>query len=95
MGKTFSVGGVEVLCFTDAETEFPSPLQSLFPQASDEDWQAIQARYPDVFATPASWKVHFGCHLIRSGQNVILVDTGIGPDPSQFLGGRPGRLFDD
>ena len=92
---TFSIGRVELCCFTDAEVAFSVPFSTLLPEASTADWQEYQQRYPAVFATPTTWNVHVGSHLIRSGGTTILVDTGIGPEPSQRLGGRPGRLMEE
>jgi glyoxylase-like metal-dependent hydrolase (beta-lactamase superfamily II) len=95
VGTSFSVGNVEVACFTDAEIDFPVPLSILFPDASEADWRASRERFPNVFASATSWRVHFGSHLLRTSGQTILVDTGIGPNPSDRLGGRPGKLLEE
>jgi glyoxylase-like metal-dependent hydrolase (beta-lactamase superfamily II) len=72
------VGNVEVIGLTDASLEFPLPLSALFPTIPGPAWEPFRDRYPDIFPTPDSAHFHFGCYLIRSEGQTILVDTGIG-----------------
>jgi glyoxylase-like metal-dependent hydrolase (beta-lactamase superfamily II) len=93
------VGQVEILALTDGEGAFPLPLSQLFPTVSAEEWTPFQQRYPEVFAGPDTWHNHFGCYLIRSQGQTILVDTGIGSlatNPGMvntLAGGVDGKLM--
>jgi len=69
---------VEIVALTDLEVDFPFPLSQLFPSVSAEDWRPFQQRYPAVFGGPDTWHNHFGCYLLRSQGQTILVDTGVG-----------------
>lgn len=89
------VGNVEILILTDAECRFPVPLDQLFPGVALEQWEPYRQRYPSAFAAPDAWHVHYGCAVLRSGGRTILVDTGIGPDAVELLGGAEGKLLDD
>jgi glyoxylase-like metal-dependent hydrolase (beta-lactamase superfamily II) len=97
-GKLF-VGSVEVLALTDGEGEFPFPLSQLFPSVPAEAWAPFRQRYPELFPGPDTWHNHFGCYLLRSQGQIILVDTGIGSaatNPgmvSTLAGGVDGRLM--
>jgi glyoxylase-like metal-dependent hydrolase (beta-lactamase superfamily II) len=92
LGDRLTVGNVELLVFTDAEATLPFSLDQLFPEVATEHWSTHRERHPAAFAPPNHWRVHFGGTLIRAGGRTILVDTGIGPDPTDVLGGVPGTL---
>ena len=92
MGGSLKVGNVDILSLTDAESDFPVPLDQLYPGTNLDQWRPFYDRYPETFGGPDKWHSHWGCHLIRSQGRTILVDTGIGPNPPALLGGRPGRL---
>ena len=72
------IGNVEIIGLTDAELEFPMPLSALFPKVPPNAWDPYRERYPDIFPGPDSAHFHFGCYLLRSEGQTILVDTGIG-----------------
>ena len=72
------VGNVEVIGLTDASLDFPLPLSTLFPAIPFAAWEPYRQRYPDLFPGPDTAHIHFGCYLLRSQGQTILVDTGIG-----------------
>jgi glyoxylase-like metal-dependent hydrolase (beta-lactamase superfamily II) len=94
-----SVGNVEVLCLTDAETDLPVPLGEIFPDVPADAWGPFQERYPEVFRGPDTYHLHFDSYLLRSQGRTILVDTGIGnsetnPEISALTGGvSDGQLM--
>lgn len=94
-GDQCKVGNVELLVFTDAEITLPVTLDQAFPGTTAEGWAPYRDRYPAAFAPPFHWRAHTGGTLVRSQGRTILVDTGIGPDPIDLLGGVPGHLLDD
>ncbi len=87
-----TVGSVRIQSFTDADGPFPLKLAQVFPGVTPEGWLPYRRDYPEVFADPETWQVHFGCYLLRSQGRMILVDTGLGPSPAPFFGGLAGRL---
>jgi glyoxylase-like metal-dependent hydrolase (beta-lactamase superfamily II) len=93
MAEWLTIGEVEILSLTDGEVSFPFKLDACFPSVTAAQWEPFRQRYPEVFEAPDTWHIHWGCHLLRSRGRTILVDTGIGPRPAQFLGGVPGTLI--
>lgn len=91
-GDRLAVGNVELLVLTDAEATLPFTLDQAFPAVAAEQWQPYRERYPAAFAPPDHLRTHFGATLMRSGGRLILVDTGIGPDPIAMMGGVPSSL---
>ena len=93
-----TVGNVEIVALTDLEVDFPYPLSQLFPSVSAADWQPFQQRYAAAFSGPDTWHNHFGCYLLRSQGQTILVDTGVGSNTTNpgmvgALGGQDGGLM--
>ncbi len=62
----------------------------LFPGVPRESWLAYQATFPKLFAETL-WRLPFAAYLLRTGSEVILVDTGVGP-PGGFLEDAKGLL---
>jgi glyoxylase-like metal-dependent hydrolase (beta-lactamase superfamily II) len=77
-----SVGEVSVISLSDGTNEFPAA--NVFPSVSSDEW----AKYPEAISKEGKLKTNFGCFILRSGGETILVDTGFGPD-------LPGRLPED
>ena len=92
------VGNMEVLSLTDAVAPFPLPPGRTFPSVSGEEWRRLRGLYPETFDGPGALRVRIGCGLIRTPEQTILVDTGVGPSGTAFsrllrAGGRlPERL---
>lgn len=85
-----SIGSVEVIALTDAHFQLPRSV--LFPAVPSEAWSPYRQRYPETFGGEDALLTHAGCYLLRSQGRTVLVDTGIGPGPVEFLGGAQGRL---
>ena len=92
MAGKITVGNVEILSLSDTEGEFPMPLDQLFPNVPPDEWKTQRERHPRAFAAENRWHTHYGCYLVRSRGQTLLVDTGIGPGPVELVGGLRGRL---
>ena len=75
-----AVGGLELASLPDA-IGILGELEELYPETSIADWEPYRALYPELFAD-AGWRLPVTCFLVRSEQQTILVDLGVG---------RPGR----
>jgi glyoxylase-like metal-dependent hydrolase (beta-lactamase superfamily II) len=69
------VGSVEVVPLVDAVGEL-GELTALFPDTSD--WTPYRDLYPEIFAA-SRWRIPCTSYLLRSGDDTVLVDTGVGP----------------
>jgi len=87
------VGDVEITAVTDAEGAFPPPLSVLFPGVTPEQWRPYRRDYPETFVDPDTWHAHVGTYILRDRDNVVLVDTGVGPTPAEFFGELRGNLI--
>ena len=85
------IGAVEIIPLTDAAGAF-WPLADDFPEVSAAAWEPYRQRYPDAFGGD-NWSTRLTAHLIRTPSRTILVDTGLGPDPSEEVGGARGSLL--
>ncbi|HEU5320966.1 MAG TPA: MBL fold metallo-hydrolase [Methylomirabilota bacterium] len=83
------VGGVEIVALSDGMLEFD--LCNFFPSIPSDDWQGHEAHLTD------GHKVRFnlGSYLIRSDGRTVLVDTGLGPRPTDTPDVPWGRLLRD
>lgn len=95
MQDILRVGNVEILSVSDGDIEFATPLSEICPDVPAHSWGPYLERYPDVFATPTTWRVHVGCYLLRSSGETFLVDTGLGPEPNSRFIGTSGVLLAD
>jgi glyoxylase-like metal-dependent hydrolase (beta-lactamase superfamily II)/molybdopterin-guanine dinucleotide biosynthesis protein A len=69
------VGSFEVVPLLDGWA--PLPLGEELPGHS-VDWDAERRRVPWVFASRDAWAWHVRAFLVRDGERVFLIDTGIG-----------------
>lgn len=90
MSDRLSVGNVDILCLTDGHGPLPMPVTAVFPTTSDGDWDEFKTRYPETFSSDDFPHIHFGAYLVRSQGRTVLVDTGLGPEPIEMLGGMKG-----
>ena len=89
MADRITVGNVEVMAFVDlVPPAYAPPL--FFPDIPLEDWEPYRAEFLDN----GKIQLYFGCFVIRSGDQLILVDTGIGPGPHLTQGNGRGQLLD-
>ena len=93
-----TIGNVEILSLNDNEATLP--LSDVFPEVPAEAWTPYQEQYPSGFSGD-HLLAHFECYLIRSEDQTILVDTGIGgaaTNPNSveaMVGGVDGRLLQE
>ena len=89
-----SVGAAEIVALSDMFFPYPTPLADLWPNVPLEAWDAFRGRYPDTFHGDRM-NIEIGCYLVRSQGKTILIDTGYGPGPIDYLGGLRGQLMAD
>lgn len=89
-----TVGNVEIVALTDMNCAFPTPLAELWPNVPVEAWDAFRERYPDTFEGD-KMRIEIGCYLVRSEGRTILIDTGYGAGPIDYIGGLRGELMTD
>ena len=89
-----NVGNAEIVALSDMNCIFPIPLEELWPNVPMEAWGDFIARYPDTFEGERM-RLEIGCYLVRSSGRTILIDTGYGPGPHDFIDGMRGELMAD
>ncbi len=89
------LGSVEIVALSDMNCVFPTPLEELWPTVPLDAWAPFRDRYADTFDGRDYMRIEIGCYLVRSGGRTILIDTGYGPGPIDYLGGQRGELMDD
>lgn len=89
-----NVGNVEIVALTDMSFPFPLPLAELWPEVPTEAWDAVPECYPETFSGDRML-IEIGCYLVRSQGHTILIDTGYGPGPIDYIGGLRGLLMAD
>jgi len=73
------VGDVEVTALIDGNVRLPADM--LFPEISQDDWAPFKPEFIDADGTlPLS----LGAFLVRSGDHLTLVDTGVGVAATAF-----------
>ncbi|MBI4497730.1 MAG: MBL fold metallo-hydrolase [Chloroflexi bacterium] len=88
-----TVGNVEIVALLDAVMIFP--LERFFPSVPPEAWAPVISQYPNAFADTTRLRTNATGYVVRSQGRTILVDTGLGPGPHEFLGGARGNLLVD
>ena len=89
--KKITIGDVEIIALTDGEG-LVLPLKETFPAVRAEQWESYYRRYPQVFTDASHWYLRYGCFVVRTPEQTLLVDTGVGPGP--YMGVVYGRLPD-
>ena len=90
-----TVGNAEIVALSDMNCVYPTPLADLWPNVPLEAWDAFRGRYADTFSGTTHMNIEIGCYLVRSQGKTILIDTGYGPGPIEYLGGLEGLLMAD
>ena len=92
--RSLTVGAVEVTAVCDVVANFPDPLPQAFPGVEAAAWAPYRGRYPEVFDGLDGWRLRDWCFVVRAGDRVVLVDTGVGGPgtPGADWIGTPGRL---
>ena len=92
--RTLTVGAVQVTAVCDVDADFPDPLGDAFPSVEAAAWAPYRRSYPAVFDGPDRWRLRDWCFVVRAGDRVVLVDTGVGGPgtPGATWIGTPGRL---
>ncbi|HAC18123.1 MAG TPA: hypothetical protein DCF78_06030, partial [Dehalococcoidia bacterium] len=87
-----SVGNAEIVALTDMNCAFPTPLPELWPNVPCDAWEPFRKMFPDTFEGERM-RIEIGCYLVRSQGKTILIDTGYGPGPIDYIGGLRGELM--
>ena len=92
--RTLDVGALQVTAVCDVVGDFPAPLDVAFPQVEEAAWEPYRRRHPEAFSGPDLWRLRDWCFLVRAGNRLVLVDTGVGQPgtPGADWIGTPGRL---
>ena len=90
-----TVGSAEIVALSDMNCVFPTSLDELWPMVPLKSWEPFRDRYPDTFESATYMRIEIGCYLVRSQGRTILIDTGYGAGPIEYLGDRRGELMDD
>ncbi|MFQ5872386.1 MAG: MBL fold metallo-hydrolase [Dehalococcoidia bacterium] len=77
-----SVGNAEIISLCDGMGE--ASAAEIFPKVLASEWEA----YRGTLSAEGKLDVNFGCFVVRSQGQTILIDTGVGP-------GYPGRLLEE
>ena len=88
------LGNAEIVALSDMNVAFPGSLQELWPEVPAEAWRSYRQRYPDTFQGD-QMRLEIGCYLVRSQGRTILIDTGYGAGPIEYIGGLRGQLMTD
>ena len=91
---TMRVGNVEIVALSDMNCTYPTAMEELWPGISQEAWRQYKERYPNTF-DGERMRLEIGCYLVRSQGQTILIDTGYGPGPIDYIGGLRGELMAD
>ena len=89
-----NVGNAEIVALSDMSFPFPLPLAELWPEVPTVAWDAVWESYPETFSGDRML-IEIGCYLVRSQGHTILIDTGYGPGPIDYIGGLRGLLMAD
>jgi glyoxylase-like metal-dependent hydrolase (beta-lactamase superfamily II) len=88
------VGDAEIVALSDMNCAYPTAMGELWPNVPVDDWRQYKERYPDTFDGD-KMRLEIGCYLVRSQGRTILIDTGYGPGPIDYIGGLRGELMAD
>ena len=89
-----NVGNAEIVALSDMNCAYPTALGELWPRVPVDAWRPFMERYPDTFEGDRM-RLEIGCYLVRSQGQTILIDTGYGPGPIEYVGGLRGQLMAD
>src|SRR5438309_4273755 len=90
MAHATNVGEVEILSLMDVGDW---TLPNFFPSVAREVWEDYRALYPDALRDEGSIYTTATAYAVRSAEQIILVDPGLGPGPHERIGGQTGRLL--
>jgi len=72
-----TLGDVEVVALPDAVGVL-GELVELYQGTTAEEWEPYRGLYPELF-DGSSWRLLVPVHLLRTGGDTLLLDTGVGP----------------
>lgn len=87
------VGNAEIIALLDTPMAFP--FSRFFPNLPPQELEPYKELYPKAFTPEGNFQTNASCYVVRSGGRAVLVDTGLGPGPHDWLGGVRGRLLED
>jgi pimeloyl-ACP methyl ester carboxylesterase/glyoxylase-like metal-dependent hydrolase (beta-lactamase superfamily II) len=88
------IGSFEIVPLDDASGPVAFRFGEVFSGGSPDEWLQARRMDPQAWGLDGSWHLRFRCFAIRRPDGrVILVDTGVGPDPAAApWAPGPGRL---
>jgi hypothetical protein len=73
-----TVGAVQVAALCDVVGDFRVALDVAFPGVERAAWAPYRRAYPEAFSGTDRWRLRDWCFVVRAGNWVVLVDTGVG-----------------
>ena len=89
MAEKVTIGDYEVTAVIDMVPP-PRPTAAMFPEVPESAW----AEYPEVLEN-GQLQLYYGVFVVRSENQVVLVDTGMGPGPHPSRGNLTGNLYEE
>jgi len=90
MQERVKIGNVEIIALLDMVPP-PRRPKDFFPDVDLDLWKS----YENEVLDSGSIQLYYGCFLVRSSDQIIMVDTGIGPGPHVTRGGLEGKLLSE
>ncbi len=89
MAEKTTIGDYEITAVIDMVPP-PRPTSAMFPDVPDSAWE----EYQDVLEN-GQLQLYYGVFVVRSENQVVLVDTGMGPGPHPTRGNVVGNLYEE
>lgn len=78
----FQVGNKEIISLNDAIPNLAA--REMFPSVSESEWKDFYTTYFNAFQDINMWAPRISCNFIRTPDQLILIDTGVGPSSTTF-----------
>ncbi len=89
MADKITIGDYEITAVIDMVPP-PRPTSAMFPDVPDSAWDEYQDMLED-----GQLQLYYGVFVVRSENQVVLVDTGMGPGPHPTRGNVTGNLYEE
>ncbi len=89
MADKVTVGDYEITAVIDLVPPPRAPA-AMFPDVPDNAWADYQETLED-----GQLQLYYGVFVVRSANQVVLVDTGMGPGPHPTRGNAVGNLYEE
>ena len=87
MAESINIGNVEVTCVLDMVPP-PRPTTAMFPEVSESEWDGHQDALEN-----GQLQLYYTAFVVKSMDQLMMVDTGMGPGPHPDRGNLTGDLY--